>query len=82
VTRQNPVFHQLFNNLQGAISQHASAVDTLPRALKLVEGTLDQQATLWSYVDDFRYLALLCFATIPIGFALKRISRSRKVAAH
>ena len=30
------------------------------------------QARLWSYVDDFRYMALVCFGCIPIVFALKK----------
>ena len=63
------------------MSFHASAVDAMHRALKLLEGTLDQQAALWSYVDDFRYIALVCFATVPIGFALKRVSRGKRVVA-
>lgn len=42
------------------------------RAYGLVNGMVDQQARLWSYVDDFRYLALVCFACVPIVFMLKK----------
>jgi DHA2 family multidrug resistance protein len=42
------------------------------RALGLVNLMVDQQARLWSYVDDFRYLALVCFACVPIVFMLKK----------
>jgi DHA2 family multidrug resistance protein len=42
------------------------------RALGIVNGMVDQQARLWSYVDDFRYLALVCFACVPIVFMLKK----------
>jgi MFS transporter, DHA2 family, multidrug resistance protein len=79
---QNSVFNDALANLHTVMTLHASAVDALHQALKVLEGSLERQAALWSYVDDFRYLALLCFATIPIGFALKRISRGRRVAAH
>jgi MFS transporter, DHA2 family, multidrug resistance protein len=82
LTAQNPLFYQALGNLHGIMAFRASTVDALHRALKVIEGALDQQAALWSYVDDFRYLALVCFATVPIGFALKRISGRRKVAAH
>ena len=33
---------------------------------------LTQQARLWAYVDDFRYIALGCFACIPVVFLLKK----------
>jgi DHA2 family multidrug resistance protein len=57
-------------------------VDALHRSYKLLEGAIDTQASLWSYIDDFRYLALLCFATVPIAFALKKVSSRKAVAAH
>ena len=41
-------------------------------ALKLLDGTLSTQARLWSYVDDFRYLALVCFACLPLVMLFKR----------
>jgi DHA2 family multidrug resistance protein len=42
------------------------------RALGIVNGMVEQQARLWSYVDDFRYLAVVCFACVPIVFMLKK----------
>ena len=57
----------------------------MSRARKILELSLMQQSQLWAYVDDFRYLALLCFACIPIAFVLQRV-RSRpggaRIAAH
>jgi DHA2 family multidrug resistance protein len=43
------------------------------RAYGVIEQTLSTQAALWSYVDDFRYLALACFFCIPIVLFLKRV---------
>ncbi|HTS11950.1 MAG TPA: DHA2 family efflux MFS transporter permease subunit [Candidatus Limnocylindrales bacterium] len=77
----SPVFHDAFAAAQRILTLHVGAPDAVPRALKLLEGVLNQQAALWSYVDDFRYLALASFATIPIGLALKRIARGKRVAA-
>jgi DHA2 family multidrug resistance protein len=54
---------------------HADPVTAMHRARKLIELTLAQQSQLWAYVDDFRYLALLCFACIPIAFTLQRVRR-------
>jgi MFS transporter, DHA2 family, multidrug resistance protein len=43
---------------------------------------LTAQSLLWSYVDDFRYLALLCFACIPIVFLLKKTVGRGAPGAH
>src|SRR5215469_9025268 len=60
-----------------AIEQHlgaqgASSVNALERAYAVIVRGLNAQARLWAYVDVFRYMALVCFACIPIVFALKR----------
>ena len=49
------------------------------RAYGFLNRTLDQQAALWSYVDDFRYLALACFFCVPVVLLLKKV-RSKKGA--
>ncbi|MCU1299111.1 MAG: Drug resistance transporter EmrB/QacA subfamily [Acidobacteriaceae bacterium] len=52
--------------------QGSSPSTALHRAYALIDGTLNQQARLWAYVDDFRYMALVCFGCIPIVFMLKK----------
>ena len=54
------------------------------RALGIINGMVEQQARLWSYVDDFRYLAIVCFACVPIVFMLKKAMAKRGAvgAAH
>ena len=47
-------------------------VESARKAYALVGEQLSAQARLWSYVDDFRYMALLCFGCIPIVFLLKK----------
>jgi MFS transporter, DHA2 family, multidrug resistance protein len=64
-------------------SQGASPATATQRSYGLLSGTLTSQARLWSYVDDFRYMALVCFACVPIVFALKKsVGRGRPGAAH
>src|ERR1700678_808114 len=67
--------------VRGAIqgSQHylaaqggASSTTALQRAYGLINEDLNAQARLWSYVDDFRYMAVVCFACVPLVFALKK----------
>ena len=57
---------------QFLVVQGASPADALRRALLLFSEALNGQARLWSYVDDFRYMALACFACVPIVFTLKK----------
>ena len=57
-------------------------VDSMRKAYALIGGELTAQARLWSYVDDFRYMALVCFACIPIVFMLKKtVGRKGAVGA-
>ena len=63
---------------------HQNGLTTAERqAYKIVERSLDQQAALLSYVDDFRYIAFLCFLCAPIAFAMKRVrGRGKASMAH
>ena len=59
--------------MQGYLSaQGASPTQALHRAYGLLAQDVNVQARMWSYVDDFRYMALVCFGCIPIVFALKK----------
>jgi MFS transporter, DHA2 family, multidrug resistance protein len=82
VTLQNPVMRGLVEDFQHLMALHIDPTDALRRAYGLVQGTLDQQAALWSYVDDFRYLAIGCFLTVPLGWLLRKVERGTRVAAH
>jgi DHA2 family multidrug resistance protein len=79
------------NSVRGAIeglqqylsAQGASDATATERAYGLLNQGLNAQSRLWSYVDDFRYMALICFACVPIVFALKKtVGRAPAGAAH
>src|ERR1700761_2415700 len=59
---------------------HAGPRQAMLRAYALIQKGLDNQAQLWAYVDDFRYLALLCMLCIPIAFFFKRPAHGAKGA--
>ena len=61
--------HGLQNHVAG---QGSSSVDALHRSYALLGANLNSQSRLWAYVDDFRYMALMCFCCVPIVFALKK----------
>jgi DHA2 family multidrug resistance protein len=75
VSAGSPALQRALQSTTRLMEAHADPVTALNRARKLIELTMSQQAQLWAYVDDFRYLALLCFACIPIAFTLQRVRR-------
>lgn len=78
-----PSVQGALHGMQGYLSaQGASSEDALRRAYGLMAQGLNAQARLWSYVDDFRYMALVCFGCIPIVFALKKsVGRKGSIGA-
>ena len=71
----SPAVQRALQSTTRLMQAHADPVTAVNRARKLLELTMAQQAQLWAYVDDFRYLALVCFACIPIAFTLLRVRR-------
>jgi DHA2 family multidrug resistance protein len=77
-------YQQQSNGLEQYLhAQGASTTLAMQRAHALFSAMLDQQSRLWSYVDDFRYMALMCFGCIPIVFLLKKaVGRGGVSAGH
>src|SRR5437868_4738699 len=45
---------------------NAAGPDVANRAAHaMLNGTLNTQARAWAYIDDFRYMALVCFGCLP-----------------
>jgi MFS transporter, DHA2 family, multidrug resistance protein len=65
LTPSNPILQHRLSTLGQFVSNPKSAYAILDR-------TLNSQARLWAYVDDFRYMALLCFACLPLVWLLKK----------
>jgi len=76
-------FQQQYQAVTGVLAQHADVATAGMQAYKVLERSMEQQAALLSYVDDFRYLGFLCLLCAPIAFAMKRVrSRGRSSMAH
>ncbi|MGA3054534.1 MAG: DHA2 family efflux MFS transporter permease subunit [Candidatus Korobacteraceae bacterium] len=69
-----PLQNQLQSLQHYLQTQGYSAADSMRKAYALIGEIVTGQAQLWSYVDDFRYMALVCFACIPIVLLLKKAS--------
>jgi DHA2 family multidrug resistance protein len=76
-------FQQAYNALVAVMSHHVGPRQAMLRAYAILNNGLNQQATIYSYVDDLRYMALICFACLPLLFLLKHVKAKRgAVAAH
>jgi DHA2 family multidrug resistance protein len=60
------------------LGQGAGPTLALQRAYAVMSHSIDAQARLWAYIDNFRYMAGICFICIPLAFALKKtVGRAR-----
>ncbi|MBV8573049.1 MAG: DHA2 family efflux MFS transporter permease subunit [Acidobacteriaceae bacterium] len=76
-----PNYQQSINSFTDLFSQYGSHATAQVQALGQVGYTLTHQAQLWSYVDDFRYMALACFCCAPVVWGLKRVKARAGAAA-
>jgi DHA2 family multidrug resistance protein len=71
----------VLNKLDLVMSPHAAPNIARLRAYALLNRSLDQQAAVYAYVDDLRYVALLCFLCIPIVFMLRKVKAKKGAVA-
>jgi DHA2 family multidrug resistance protein len=72
----NLAVQQYIGSLTAAMQRHVGPQLAMKRAYASLQTTLDGQAQLWAYVDDFRYLALVCSACVLVVVFLKRTKGS------
>lgn len=76
----NPQFRRVFSlAASGAIPGLGRNHTTV---LALVYGEIQRQAMVMSFVDDFRLIAVIFFAMVPVVFLMRRPQSPAKVSAH
>ncbi len=78
----NPIVQNSLNSFTNLFSAGASPPDAQHQALGQLQLVLNQQSQLWSYIDDFRYLALACFICVPLVWLLKKVTGGAPAEAH
>jgi DHA2 family multidrug resistance protein len=69
----NPALRSMIQGATRALQAHGSSAALATRqAYALVEGTLQRQATMLAYVDDFRLLAVAILLMVPLVFLMKK----------
>src|ERR1700693_4333874 len=83
LSASNPAFQSLLQGTTQAMRAHgASAAFATQQAYALIEGTVQRQATMLSYIDDFRLLAWAILAMIPMVFLMKKGKPGGGIAVH
>jgi DHA2 family multidrug resistance protein len=78
-----PEFQQYLKSAAGMLGQYSDPASAQRQAYELIYGTLQQQASLFAYVDTFRWLALLCLCCVPLVFLFRKTkARKGPIAAH
>jgi len=72
----NPVFNEQIAKLQTALAPHVGSAAAHSQAYGFTYQTLQQQASLWSYVDQFRLVVIVCLLCVPLVFLFKKPKRS------
>jgi DHA2 family multidrug resistance protein len=68
----NPVFSTQLLKIQSALTTQIGPAAAHDRSYGLMYQTLQQQASLWSYVDLFRLLVVVCLLCVPLVFLFKK----------
>jgi DHA2 family multidrug resistance protein len=76
VTAKNPAMTGLLQGLQAQLCTRGfDAYTAHQKALGMLYGLLQQQASLLSYADNFRLLGLLSLLCIPLALLFRRVQR-------
>ena len=71
-SQYNPVFNAQLAKVQNALTPQVGSSAAHHQAYAVIHQTLQQQASLWSYVDLFRMLVIVCLACVPLVFLFKK----------
>jgi DHA2 family multidrug resistance protein len=84
LTPTDPVFRQRLAAAHALLVRHGDPVQATRQAYSLVYSTLEHQAHLWAFVDNFRLFGLLALCGIPLIFLFKRVKHvpARVVEVH
>jgi MFS transporter, DHA2 family, multidrug resistance protein len=76
MSQYNPVFNAQLAKIQGALTPQIGSAAAHDQSYGLMYGILQQQASLLSYLDQFRMLVIVCLLCAPLVFLFKRPRRA------
>jgi MFS transporter, DHA2 family, multidrug resistance protein len=75
LTPYDPAVQQRLHQAAGALGSTGGSVTSNQQAYGSIYATLVRQATVMSYIDNFRMLSFLCFLCVPMVFLFKRVGK-------
>ncbi|MGA9388858.1 MAG: DHA2 family efflux MFS transporter permease subunit [Candidatus Sulfotelmatobacter sp.] len=83
LSASNPAFQSMLQGTAQAMRAHgANAAFATQQAYALIEGTVQRQATMLAYIDDFRFLGWAILAMVPLVFVMKKSKPGGGIAVH
>ena len=76
LTPTDPAFTQRLAAAQHALARHADPVTATHQAYGLIYGTLNAQAHLWAFVDNFRIFGVMLLCCMPLIFLFRRVKHA------
>ena len=81
LTPTSPAFTHRLAVLQHILARHTDPVTAVNQAYGLIYQTLDRQAHLWAFADNFKLFGWLALGCIPLIFLFKRVKRRKPALA-
>jgi DHA2 family multidrug resistance protein len=79
----NPAFRATLGGATQAMRAHGSSTaHATQQAYALIEGTVQRQATMLAYIDDFRLLGTAILVMVPLVFLMKKGKPGGGIAVH
>jgi DHA2 family multidrug resistance protein len=79
----NPIFQERLASIAHGLAPQVGAATAQQQAYGMIYGELNRQAAYWAYINDFRFLAAMCLACLPLCFLFKKVAaKAGAVAAH
>ncbi|HYL05184.1 MAG TPA: hypothetical protein VE075_04040, partial [Thermoanaerobaculia bacterium] len=73
-----PTYNQVIGGLsQRLIQGGSSAYEAGRQATAIVARTIAQQAAALAYLDAFRFVAVACFAMLPLTLLIKKVTAGK-----
>jgi DHA2 family multidrug resistance protein len=82
VTPYDLAYQDTLHATQAALASQVGLPQTQSLALGAMYKSLLEQSNMLAYIDDFRWLAVVSFAAIPLVLFLKRVGAGKRMAVH
>jgi DHA2 family multidrug resistance protein len=83
LSSSNPAFQSMLQGATAAMrARGADAAFASRQAYALIQGTVQRQATMLAYIDDFRLLGIAIMLMIPLVFLMKKGKPGGGMAVH